>query len=260
MRYGYRFIVATLTWTLILVTFTAANQFITGLGEGSTWEVVDLFHQFPGWVGVLLPFAAFAGGLTASAEVTPPRVAGYALPVAALAYLLTAYVVPIVRYEVDRDQPTELALESRIGPEIPSAMRELKNRNEANPPPEFSFSTDEPYNRAPRWITHQIQGKMVMALFALFAALIGQQVGVLTGGHSPPTRRNARWALGLLTATLFFAAQAAGGNWLRADLTRSVSLGTWGCLIVPTMELLVVYRLALRRQRRLQAIESMSVQ
>lgn len=260
MRYGYRFIMATLTWTLILVTFTAANQFITGLSEGSTWEVVDLFYQFPGWFGVLLPFAAFAGGLTASVEVPARQVAAYAIPVAALAYLLMAYVVPIAQHEVRRDQPAEVAPDIQIGPKTPSAQREFRNRNEANPPAEFSFSTDDPSSLPPRWITHLIQSKMVMALFALFAALIGQQVGVLTGGRSPPSRRNARWALGLLTAALFFVAQAALSEWLKADLTRSVLMGTWGCLIVPTIEYLGVYRLASRRQRRLHAFESQSVQ
>ena len=54
-----------------------------------------------------------------------------------------------------------------------------------------------------------------MALFAILAGLLGQLVGFLTGSLSPPARRNARWALGLLTAILFFLAQAVGGEWVR---------------------------------------------
>jgi hypothetical protein len=259
MRYGLRFFIATLIWTVILVTFTVANQLIAGLAEGSPWEVANLFHQVPTWLGLILPYAAFAGGITASPEVPARQVAAYALPVAALAYLLMAYVAPIAKYEVERDMPAEAAPYNRFGPQTPSAIWELRSLVEADPPREYSYSTDDPLLRPPSWLTHLIHSKIVLALFAILSALLGQRVGVLTVGRSPPARRNIRWALGLLTATLFFLAQVVGGVWIKSDPAHSGVLGSWICLVVPSIELLVLYRLSLRRQSRLHALESPSV-
>lgn len=259
MRYLMRFIAATVTWTIILVTFTAANQLISGLGEGSSWEVIELGHQVPSWLGLLLPFAAFAGGLTVSAEMPAWRVGAYALPVVVLAYLLTAYVAPIARYEMGFDPGVQIAPDQSLGAATPPAMKELRTYIEANPPLEFSFSKDDLLLLPPNYVTYLIHSRLAMALFAILAGLLGQLVGFLTGSLSPPARRNARWALGLLTAILFFLAQAVGGEWVKSDPAHSAIIGSWICLIVPLAQLGVCYRMARRRRGRLHALDTSSV-
>jgi hypothetical protein len=259
MRYLMRFITATMTWAVLLVTLSVANQLIAGLGAGTSWGVAELAHQVPAWLGLLLPFAAFAGGLAVTMDVPAWRTGTYALPVLALAYLLTAFVAPFAEFRVDEAQGVEVAQDSRIGPDTPSAIRELRASARANPPPEFKFSTDDLSLLPPNWLTYLIHSKIVMALFAIFAGLLGQQVAFLTGGLSPPARRNARWALGLLTAILFFVAQFVGGEWIRSDPAHSGVVGSWICLIVPLVELGVLYRMAQRRGALLHALDASSV-
>jgi hypothetical protein len=130
---------------------------------------------------------------------------------------------------------------------------------EANPPSEFSYSVDRPFESSPGWLTYRIHSLAVFSLFAILAALLGRQAGFLTSGLSPPARRNARWAIGLFTAVAFFLAEAVGGEWVRLDPVHSGILGAWLPLALPLAELAILTRVAHQRQRRLHAFRPPSV-
>jgi len=51
-------------------------------------------YQFPGWIGLFLPFAALAGGMATHALLSPKRVLARAAAVVAISYLLLAWASP----------------------------------------------------------------------------------------------------------------------------------------------------------------------
>jgi len=119
----------------------------------------------------------------------------------------------------------------------------------ADPPGKFSLHIDRPLEQPPNWLTYRIHSPVVIAGFALLAALMGRGLAGLTTGLSPPRRRIARLGLGLAAALAFFLAHAAGGQWVRADPTNPGVLGAWLPLLVPAAGLAVLEGLGRARNR-----------
>jgi len=256
---GLSFYAATTGWLAGLVALALLYQVIVGAsleGSGSIWTVV---HLLAGWIGALLPFATFAGGLAACASLSPRSVAFRGFLLSIVAYGLLAYGSPIGDFQVRATVGADLTIEFPFGPETPGGLRALRSAVEADPPADYSFSVDRPLEQSPNWLTYLLHSFVVIAAFAVLGALLGQQAGFLTSGLSPPTRRNARWALGLLSAAAFFLAEGAGGEWVRLDPSNSGVLGAWMPLLVPLLALVLLTAVARRRRLRLDSPTSPSV-
>ena len=131
-----------------------------------------------------------------------------------------------------------------FGPPTPGGLLAHRSAIEADPPETYNFRVDSPLSRPPNWLTYLFHSVIALAFYSVFAVLLGHRSGKLTTGLSPPDRRNARWALGLVGAIAFFVAEAAGGEWVRADPSNSGVLGAWFPMVVPVVELGVLVVLA----------------
>jgi hypothetical protein len=245
-----RFFLATAIWLASLVALTVSYHVLTGLPDRGPWSFWNLVYPFAAWLGLLLPYASFAGGMADWASLPPRGVMLRGFLLAALAYGLVAYASPTGEYRVRAAADADLAAEFPLGPRTPGALRGLRSTIESNPPETYNFSIERPLERPPNWLTYLLHSVVAIAAFAVFGALLGQQSGALTSGLSPPARRNARWALGLLSAVAFFLAEAAGGEWVRADPSNSGILGAWIPLAVPLLELALLTTVNRRRRQR----------
>lgn len=251
MRYGDRFFLMTLLWGGGLLGVVLLHQLLVGLSPDRPWNPLALVHQVPAWLGLLLPFTAFAGG-TAVALIRPAWRAGvYGLPVALVAYLLMAYGAPVAEHRVFSGSGETVTDLFPMGPNTPSGLRQLRHRVRAEPPERFSYSLSRPLTWPPGWIDYLLHSPLATSLFAVLAALLGHQAARVTTGLSPPARRNARWALGLISAMVFFLAEAAGGEWVRGDLNRSGVLGAWVPMAAPLLVLAILVVLGKRRRSSL---------
>ena len=243
MRNGARFFQATGLWATALVVIAVVYQVATA-APGGGWQPTSLGNQTLAWFGILLPFAAFAGGLSISRASSLWSAGRYAVPVAVIAYVLVAYAAPIARYRIQSSRGVDVSSLYPFGPSTPPALKALRDQGEADPPPEFRLSADRPFELPPNWLTYLLNSAAAMSVFAILAALMGHLAGVLTSGLSPPARRNARWAIGLLSAGAFFLAEAGGGEWVRWDPAHSGILAAWIPLLLPLAELAVLARIA----------------
>lgn len=258
MRNVPRFFLATGTWAAALVMIAAAHQVATA-SPGGAWHYADLGYQALAWFGLVLPFAAFAGGLSISRDSSIWAAGKYAVPLAVLSYVLLAYGAPIARDRLQNPSGSDISTQAHPGPRTPSALKAWRAQVEANPPAEFDYSVDRPLARPPVWLTYRLHSVAAIAFFAILAALLGQLAGYLTTGLSPPARRNARWAIGLLSALAFYMAVMVGEDWVRSDPLHSGILGAWVPLLLPLTELAILGRLTHLRRRRLHASAPPSV-
>ena len=121
----------------------------------------------------------------------------------------------------------------------------------------YSFRIGRPLTHPPNWLTYLLHSVVVITCFTILAALLGHRGGTLTTGLSPPNRRNARWALGLASSIAFFLAEAAGGDWVRANPSNSGVVGAWVPLVVPLAVLgLLEVLLRIRNPKRDTSVRS----
>jgi hypothetical protein len=246
---GRGFATATGTALGVLVGWNLAYQVSAGLLVGGFGRPGHLVYQLPGWIGLFLPYAALAGGMAAHALLSPKGVLGRATAVAAMSYLLLAWASPTAIHHANASAGVDVATQYAFGPDTPGALRAQRAAVEADPPEEFSLRIDRPLEQPPNWLTYRIHTPLVMAGFALLAALLGYGLAGLTTGLSPPRRRIARLGLGLAAALAFFLALAAGGQWVRADPANAGVLGAWLPLLVPLAGLAVLEGLGRARDR-----------
>ena len=247
--FGSGFYSRTLFWTIVLITLPAGAQLIGGAPAPDHWNAWEGFFLFTAWGGLFLPFAAFGGGLAASERSSAPQLFASALAVAVASVLLSGYAAPHLEYRADREAGLNVSDRYPAGPASISGLSTLRDRALENPPAEFSFRVDRMAEMPPNWITYRIHSRIALSAFAVFAAFLGALSALLTTGLSPPARRNVRWAIGLGTGCLFFFAEAMGGEWVRASPLNPGLLGAWGPILVPVLELGILYSL-LKRFRR----------
>jgi hypothetical protein len=227
----------TAAWAVGLVMPTIVHQVFSGLLGGNFWKPWEVLAQFPAWMGMFLPFAAFAGGLTGHAVLSTAEVLKRGLAVALVSYVLLAFASPIVLYLDSRRAGVDVSVVFPFGPNTPRGLLAIRSTVEADPPEAYSFGVEDPLSTPPNWLTYLLHGAVVFAVFSVLSALLGHLAGRLTTGLSPPNRRNARWALGLAGGVAFFIADTIGGEWVRADLSNSGLVGAWLPLVVPLVEL-----------------------
>ncbi len=234
------FFATTIFFTAILVGWCAAYFLMGVFFGGTSGGVGDLLRYVPGWTGLFLPFAVIGGGIATHRVLPIGSVAGRAAVAGVVSYVLVAFVVPLSKYRDAVAKGLDVNLYYPYGPETPGTLHALRSAVEANPPEEFGYSTNHPFQVSPNWWAYLFQSPIVFAVFAVLAALVGYRIGGLTSGLSPPRRRNARLGLGLLTAVAFFAAEAGGGEWVRSSPANSGLVGAWAAILVPVVELLIL--------------------
>jgi hypothetical protein len=201
------------------------------------WNAWEWGQLLCGWVGLFLPFAAFAGGLAVPSSTPNWAVTTRSLLVALISFICLAYGEPLARYQHLSERGADISQQFPLGPLTPGTLRSLKAAVEASPPETYRLSTDSPFEWPPNWVEHLLHGLFVLPLFSVVSALLGRQVRFLTMGLSPPARRNARWALGVLSGVAFFIPMVLWDAWVGNDPSRSGILGAWGPLSVPMLEL-----------------------
>jgi len=243
--------VLTAVWAVLPAFGSLFFRLAFGTPVGGSWSFAEATLQLPGWIGLFLPFAAFAGGLAAGEKSRRKCLGVVGIASAVLAYILLAFVSP----SVQPIPPAVAALEAetglKIAPSIPPNLVARRAAVREDPPEQFSFSIDRPLERPPNWLTFLIHNPAVLAIFAILAVFLGQQVGFLTSGLSPPWRQNTRWGIGLLTSIAFFVAVMVGEDWVRADPSHSGILGAWVPLLVPLVELAFLAPSVRRSRNRL---------
>lgn len=229
----------TALWTGGLVALAMVNQVAWDILRTGSLHLAELLSQVPAWIGLVLPFVVFAGGL-AAAGLSTSSVAKRAVLLALLSYGLLAYASPMAQYRAWASAGVDVAALHPFGPETPGGIRARRSAVEADPPEVFSFRTSRPLERPPNWLTYLLHSSIALAGFAVLSALLGQRARMLTTGLSPPWRRLAHWALGLASGALFFGVVLGGGEWVRAHPSRSGMLGAWLPLLVPLVTLAVL--------------------
>jgi hypothetical protein len=240
----------TVMWTI----FPTAGVFLFNLAFGrpptGPWTLLQAVRPVPGWLGLFLPFAAFASGLATWRGRSRWEPVVHGLMAAAMTYGLLAYAAPVAKQTSLVKNSAEPRTQFDFHPATPGSLKEWRASIEADPPAQFTFMLERPLERPPNWLTFLLHNPAVMALFAILAVFLGQQVGFLTSGLSPPWRQNSRWAVGLLAAIGFWVSFMAGEAWVRADPAHSGVLGAWVPLLVPLVEVGLLYALVHRRRGR----------
>jgi len=243
---SWAFFRRTVLWMVLLLAVPVSVSLL-----GSSPEVGDRVawvwgRRIVSWVGLFLPFAAFAGGIAGSESRGFRRLIGYASVISLLSIVCLGYLAPHLEFREALEDRRDTAQMFPTGPADLFGLWRLRERVVENSPGEFRPSTEHPLRQPPNWIDYLIHSSFALALFAVFGALLGSLTGTLTSGLSPPVRRNARWAIGFLTAALFFLAERAGEGWVRADPGNSGVLGAWGPMLLPALELAGLYLLIVR--------------
>jgi len=240
---------STLFWTAALLAVPTSAQLFGSSPFGGDWTGWEGLSLLTAWAGLFLPFAAFSGGLVTSGELSVSRLAFSASAISLLSFLLLGYLLPTLQYRVEADLGLDVEERYPTGANTIRGLGEWRGLVQQTPQEEFSLSVERPLQTPPNWITYLIHSSIVQSLYAVLAALLGALVGVFTTGLSPPTRRHANWAAGLFSGILFFVVQTLGGDWVRADPLNSGVLGAWGPMLLPLLELGVLYLLLARARR-----------
>ena len=230
---------AVFLWTGGLVSLALARQVISGLLGRGDWDPIQLLLNLPGWIGVLLPFSSYAGGLGAASRVVTRPLLQRALVLALLTYSLLAFVAPICSYEGRKRSSGDVELVYPFGPRTPFGVLAHKKAVIANPPEAYSFRASQPMALPPNRLTYSLHVDVAWAIFAFLSALLGHLVAAATSGLSPPTRKNVGWAVGLGNGGVFYVLMAWGSSWVRGDPSVPGVLGAWPPLLTPLFVLLV---------------------
>jgi hypothetical protein len=241
------FFASSAAWVAGLVLVPVCYQLLIGPPLESSWTAWQTAYLLLTWAGLFLPYAGFAGGLRAFGDLPARSVPLRGCVLAVLAFGLLAYGSPLAKYQADEARGADMAARYPFGPNTPGGLQARRSAADSIPPGDIPFSVERPLEAPPNWLTYLIHSLFAVSCLAILFALLGWQAGSLTSGLSPPARRNARWALGLASGILFFAAQAAGGEWVRMDSSNSGMLGAWLPLLVPVFELAFLMYLARRR-------------
>jgi hypothetical protein len=240
----------TLFWTGALSIVPAYAQYLAGPFMEEYWTYPEALYFACSWVGQFLPFAAFAGGLVLG---HPPRYRQLLLAAVVVSigsFSLIGYATPHLRFRAEAAAGLEVDQRYPAGPETINGLLKLRARILESPPEEFRVRTERPLELPPNWVSFLIHARIVNALFAIFAALLGALTANITTGLSPPARRNARWVLGLASGLLFFGAQALPAEWVRMAPSNPAVLGAWAALLIPIAELGLLHFLRVRLRRR----------
>lgn len=232
-----------IAWFGSLFGMALVFSLLTTQFESGSWSAGAVFAHSAALSGLLIPFTTFVFGVA-----TVCRVRGTCLRTAvilgiaagALSYGALAYVHPILEFRHDVESGADELRRFPFGPRTPAGI--LRNRAAvlADPPAQYSFSTELPLAQPPNLLTQFLFLPLVLGTFAVLNALLGLLTGELTQDLPPPRRRNARWAVGLFGGIAFFVALDLSESWVRSSIEVSGVLAAWLPLALPLAEALLL--------------------
>ncbi len=197
-------LVPAFTWALVL----SAMQLLYNLVDSPTVNSLDqptrLLSIAVSGLGLFLPFCAFASGVAAYAAKTRAVVTlGAALTIALVSFVCLAYLGPLADYRHERLLGFDMEARSPFGPDTPAGLLQRLRYARANPPANPSLSVEAGLDLPAQWIERMLHTQFSWPLLAIVSALLGYLVASVTSGLSPPGRRHARWAFGVLSGLTY---------------------------------------------------------
>ena len=223
-----------LQWTGVLVCVIIVF-FAVAVTKSPPWSAWHWLSYVSGQAGLIIPFAAFAGGIALTRTQRPRNRLAWVvgLLAAITAYTMSEFVSPLADYAAVA--PHGEVVESRpFGPRTPFGTLRQLSFVEANPPEEYTLgdSARTPPNRV-RLLLHM---PLALSAFALLNTLLGLLTAGLTSTLPPPSRRNARFAIGLAGGLAYFTAIYFACHPDRDWLNVSGVLAAWLPLVVPLVQ------------------------
>ncbi len=226
-----------LLWTGVLVCMVVVFHALA-VAQPRPWSVWDWLSFVSLQVGLIIPFATFAGGIAlAHTRGRRTRLVWMAGLIAAVtAYAMSEFVSPLADY-ADWARNGEVVETRPFGPRTPLGTLRQLSFVEANPPEEYTLgdSARTPPNRV-RLLLHM---PLALSAFALLNTLLGLLTAGLTSTLPPPSRRNARFAVGLAGGLAYFTAVYFAAHSDRDWLNVSGVLAAWLPLAVPLVQVVV---------------------
>lgn len=240
------FIRSTMSWSIGLTSVAVVSLYASSGGLAELYTFGGATEAVLSRLAIVLPFAAFAGGLSVEVGVrgAPARVMACILSVAVFVYVASAVLVPIVEF---RAEPPDRAVSTfPLGAETPSALLAQHRAVVLDPPAAYSFSVSQPLARPPNWILFKLFQPGVAAMLASLSCLVGVRAAAETALLEPRRRRLLRWSIGVGFAAAYLAAAILGSEWVRQDPTNSALTGAAAPLAIP---LAILAALASRHNR-----------
>jgi hypothetical protein len=258
-RGGGRFFSIAGVWLAGLVALALIYQAATWPGQWGSWSFGEAALFLPGWCGLLIPAATFAGGLAVSEIAASRALFLKGALLAVVTYALLAYASPVADQRRMVSRGADPAVQYPFGPYTPGGLLKVREAVRANPPVAYSFRISRPLENPPNWWTYLLHSMMAVSGFTLLTALVGKEAGVVTRALPPPVRANVRWGLGLATMVAYFLAETLASSWVRSDPGASGVLAGWIALSVPLVELAILKVVARNQAAGLHAPASSGV-
>lgn len=231
---------AAILWALGLVAAIVVF-FTVAVDQPQPWSGWMWLQYLAAMLGLMLPFAAFAGGVAmgrrgpAVGSTWVAVSAGLALGLAS--YASSEIVRPLADYAALADEP-DLADMRPFGPGTPAGKLRQLRFVEANPPEQYrvGHATRSPPNRV-RLLLH-IPAAFVV--FSVLNCLLGLYASRLTATMRAASRRNGCLAIGLAGGLGFFAAAFAASHPDRDWVAVSGIEAAWLPLAIPLLEAMVL--------------------
>lgn len=235
-----RALTAATAWTIGLVG--AIIVFLTAaVSQPQPWSGQMWLAQVTGLAGLILPFAAFAGGAAirdGSVDRRGTVTAALAGLVIGLAGYASAEVVsPLADYAALADE-ADVAEIRPFGPRTPAGTLRQLSFLEANPPQ--TYRVGDPARTPPDRVLLLFHVPIALVVFAVLNCMLGHFVSRLTDAMRAPSRRNVRLAIGLAGALAFFGAAFLASHPERDWVAVSGVAAAWLPLAVPLVEALVL--------------------
>jgi len=231
---------AAIVWALGLVA--AIVVFVTvAVDQTQPWSGWTWLAYLASMLGLMLPFAAFAGGVAirgrnaAAGSIATAALAGLVIGLAS--YPLSEVVRPLADYAALADE-SDLADMRPFGPSTPAGKLRQLRFVEANPPEQYRVGhvTRTPPNRV-RFLLHI---PLALAVFSVLNCMLGLYASRLTATLRAASRRNGCLAIGLAGGLGFFAAAFAASHPNRDWVAVSGVAAAWLPLAVPLLEAMVL--------------------
>ena len=225
------------------------------LPSGSTrtlsWWIEHIANDF----GLVLPFLLFGSGVALAETNVPSRrltrsAIGTAVLLAAFAYVLGAWVSPVLEDRQRANRGAEAADMRQFGASTPPGITRNLRFVEANPPSEYSLAVGEPHQFPPNILRWHLHFPVVLALFGVANVFLGALAARLTTTVGGNLRRSVRLAIGVVGGLLFFVCVEVSSPipaFLRDGTLRPGVVTAWLPLAVPLIEALVLFLLVRRR-------------
>jgi len=227
-------------WALGLVVVIVVFHTIA-VAQPQPWSGQMWLAYVAGRLGIVLPFAAFAGGVAiwernpAAGRTRVAVLAGLVIGLAS--YASSEVVSPLADYAALAGEP-DLAEIRPFGPRTPAGKLRQLRFVEANPPEQYRMG--DMTRTPPNGIRLLLHLPLVAVAFSVLNSVLGLQAARLTTALRTPSRRNGRLAIGLAGGLAFFGAVFVAGQPGRDWVALSGAVAAWLPLAVPLLEAMVL--------------------